>query len=87
MGELKESENDRGALDLRDKCLSAGGVPNISHLTHPATNQTQMRNTNTAAQKLYNRAGFVVLELFKRWSYYSQLHTVSSGRMTVVGRD
>lgn len=42
MGELKEKENDRGTLDLRGKCLGAGGVSNISHLTQPLP-QTRLK--------------------------------------------
>lgn len=43
-------------LDLRGKWRGAAGVSDISHLTAPTANQTQMRNTNTCtvAQNLYN---------------------------------
>lgn len=49
MGELKEKENDRGTLDLRDKCQSTGGVFYISHLTQPPP-QTRLKwETQTLA--------------------------------------
>ncbi len=79
-GRAKRVGEWQGDGEFTRQVLRRGGsIQYFPSDSAPAANQTQMRNTNTciAAQKLYNGACFVILELFQAFFLLSSVASSS----------
>lgn len=99
-GEIREKENDRGTLDLRDKCWGTGGVSNIPIwlcLHHKPDSNEKHKHLHRGPETvqwclLCNPGGFPgfffpFLVSPPGVALTVNSHTVSSERMTVVRSD